>query len=156
MEEKFLSQDRVSELWAAVIAKIGASLASYVKTTDLSAAISSALTGYATTTSVNAAIQSALTKYMTTEDVNKAIAAAVAEVTGISIQVVSELPPTGQANIIYLVPNASGSGQDVKDEYMWIEEKWEKIGDTNVDLSGYWQKTELTAMTSEELSAILV
>ena len=156
MAEKFLSQDRVSELWAAVIAKIGASLASYVKTTDLSAAISSALTGYATTTAVNSAIQSALTKYMTTEDVEEAIATAVAEVTGISIQVVAELPQTGQANVIYMVPSASGSGQNVKDEYMWIESKWEKIGDTNIDLSGYWQKTELVAMTSEELSAILV
>lgn len=156
MADKFLSQDRVSELWAAVIAKIGASLASYVKTTDLSAAISSALTGYATTTAVQAAIQSALTQYMTTKDVEEAIATAVAEVTGISIQVAAELPQTGQTNIIYMVPNSRGSGQDVKDEYMWIEEKWEKIGDTNVDLSGYWQKTELTAMTSEELSAILV
>ena len=156
MAEKFLSQDRVSELWEATIAKIGASLAGYVKTTDLSAAISSALTGYATTNAVNSAIQSALTKYMTTEDVKEAIATAVAEATGISIQVVEDLPPTGQANTIYMVPSASGSGQNVKDEYMWIESKWEKIGDTNIDLSGYWQKTELTAMTSEELSAILV
>lgn len=156
MAEKFLSQDRVSELWAATIAKIGASLAGYVKTTDLSAAISSALTGYATTTAVNSAIQSALTKYMTTEDVEEAIATAVAEVTGISIQVASELPGTGKENIIYMVPSASASGQNIKDEYMWINGAWEIIGDTNIDLSGYWQKTELVAMTSEELSAILV
>ena len=156
MAEKFLSQDRVSELWAAVIAKIGASLASYVKTTDLSAAISSALTGYATTTAVQSAIQSALTQYMTTEDVEEAIATAVAEVTGISIQVVAKLPPTGTEKVIYMVPSTSGSGQNVKDEYMWIEGKWEKIGSTDIDLSGYWQKTELTAMTSEDLSAILV
>ena len=156
MADKFLNQDRVSELWAAIIAKIGASLAGYVKTTDLSAAISSALTDYATTTAVQSAIQSALTQYMTTEDVEEAIAAAVAEVTGISIQVVAEVPPTGTEKIIYMVPSTGGSGQNVKDEFMWIEGKWEKIGDTNVDLSGYWSKTELTAMTSEELSAILV
>lgn len=156
MAEKFLNQDRVSEFWAAIVAKIGASLAGYVKTTDLSAAISSALTDYATTTAVQSAIQSALTQYMTTEDVEEAIAAAVAEITSISIQVVAELPQTGQANVIYMVPSARGSGQNIKDEYMWIESKWEKIGDTDVDLSGYWSKTELTAMTSEELNAILV
>lgn len=39
-------------------------------------------------------------------------------------------------NVIYLIPNA-GDPNNVKDEYMYIEGKWELIGTTAVSLEGY-------------------
>lgn len=51
---------------------------------------------------------------------------------------VDELPITGQIpNCIYFVPKGSG-GMDGCYEYMWIDDKWEFIGSTDVDLSDYW------------------
>ena len=47
-------------------------------------------------------------------------------------------------NVIYLVPNA-GETQNVKDEFMWIDGKWELIGTTSVDLSGYYTKEDADA-----------
>lgn len=51
------------------------------------------------------------------------------------VEVVDELPDTGDGNTIYFVPQAGGSGQNVKDEYMWIEGKWELIGTTEFSLN---------------------
>lgn len=51
-----------------------------------------------------------------------------------NVEVVDERPTTGVAGTIYFVPN-SGSGQNVKDEYMWIGEKWELIGTTEFNLN---------------------
>ena len=53
-------------------------------------------------------------------------------------KVVTELPQTGEENIIYLVPKA-GEGNDVHDEYIWVNSAYELIGTTAVDLSGYLQ-----------------
>lgn len=56
----------------------------------------------------------------------------------IQISVVSSLPSTGQSNIIYLVAHSHGTG-DTYDEYIWVADssKFEKIGNTDIDLSGY-------------------
>ena len=53
-------------------------------------------------------------------------------------KVVTKLPETGEENIIYLVPKA-GEGNDVHDEYIWVNSAYELIGTTAVDLSGYLQ-----------------
>ena len=56
----------------------------------------------------------------------------------IQISVVASLPSTGQSNIIYLVAHSHGTG-DIYDEYIWVADssKFEKIGNTDIDLSGY-------------------
>ena len=74
----------------------------------------------------------------------------------IQFEVVDSLPATGQGNIIYLVPAASGSGQNIYDEYAWIEStsKFEKIGSTDIDLSGYWSKTELVEVTNDQINSL--
>lgn len=51
-------------------------------------------------------------------------------------EIVNELPETGEEKIIYLVPKA-GEGNDVHDEYVWVNGGYELIGTTAVDLSGY-------------------
>ncbi len=62
-------------------------------------------------------------------------------------KVVTELPKTGEENIIYLVPKA-GEGNDVHDEYIWVNSAYELIGTTAVDLSGYLPLTggEMTGL----------
>lgn len=94
------------------------------------------------------------TKVATTAFVGTAIANALAGITGIDFQIVETLPTTGVKGTIYLVSN-SGTGTNVYDEYIYVNSKWEKIGSTNVDLSGYVQKTELVAITNSEIDTIV-
>ena len=54
---------------------------------------------------------------------------------GFSVQIVNELPGTGQPNTIYFVPSDSGAGQNIKDEYMWLNNAWEQIGSTQFSLN---------------------
>lgn len=60
--------------------------------------------------------------------------------TGLSFEIVEELPQSGEEGTIYLVPN----DHDTYTEYIWIaeEEKWEAIGDSDIDLSNYYTKTQ--------------
>ena len=64
------------------------------------------------------------------------------------------MPTTGEAGVIYLISN-SGANQNSYDEYIWITDKFEKIGTTEVDLSGYVQETDLVAITNSEIDAIV-
>lgn len=93
------------------------------------------------------------TQIATTAFVQAAVAAAVEGITGFEFEVVASLPGTGEAGKIYLVSNGGGS-QNIYDEYIWVNNSWEKIGTTAVDLSGYWSKTELVAITTTEIDAM--
>lgn len=81
----------------------------------------------------------------TKTEVNSLIGA----ISSISFEVVSELPATGQSNIIYLVPSIDPSSQNIKDEYIWVNNSWEKIGSTSIDLSGYVTTTELNTALAD-------
>ena len=56
---------------------------------------------------------------------------------GATIEVVTELPTTGESNVIYLVPKQDTGDNDVFDEYIYVNNDWELIGSTAIDLSGY-------------------
>lgn len=58
------------------------------------------------------------------------------------IEVVTKLPSTGEVNVIYLVKKV-GKNPDVHDEYIYVENTWEKIGNTEVDLSNYYTKEQV-------------
>ena len=63
----------------------------------------------------------------------------------LDIIVVDELPTQDiDANAIYLVPLESEDEQNKFTEYIYIDNKWEKIGiyNSSVDLSQYLTKTE--------------
>lgn len=66
---------------------------------------------------------------------------------GATIEVVTELPETGEANVIYLVPKQDEDENNVFDEYIWINDDWELIGTTDVDLSNYLAKDNITSYT---------
>ena len=67
---------------------------------------------------------------------------------------VTVLPETGDENTIYLIPKASGSGSNVCDEYLWIESKWELVGDTSADLSGYVTTTALESALAGKVDKV--
>lgn len=84
---------------------------------------------------------------------------AIASVTSIEFRVVQTLPQEGENGVIYLVPNG-GSGTNVKDEYVWIPGtggnpgSWEKIGTTDVDLSGYVQTSDLVEVSTSDIDTM--
>lgn len=65
----------------------------------------------------------------------------------LEISVVDALPATGEAGKIYLVPN-TGEDKNVKDEYLWVNGKWELIGTTKIDLSAYATTESVTSAIS--------
>lgn len=71
----------------------------------------------------------------TKEEVQSLISA----INSVTLQKVDSLPEPGESNVIYLVPK-SGSGNDIYDEYIFIDGKPEHIGSTQVDLSNYVQE----------------
>ena len=95
--------------------------------------------------------------YQTAKDVTDAINEAIGGLTGISFEVVETLPTRGKIGVIYLVAHSHGAG-DNYDEYVWLEksESYEKIGNTDVDLSNYVTKNDITIMTEQELADICV
>lgn len=92
--------------------------------------------------------------YQTASQVQSAISDAVGDITGFEFQIVDSLPSTGENGVIYLISN-SGTGQNIYDEYIWTGSAYEKIGTTDVDLSNYWSKTDLTAITNQEIDTIV-
>ena len=93
--------------------------------------------------------------YQTASDVSTAIATAVAGITSFEYEVVQSLPAEGEAGVIYLVAHSHGTG-DSYDEYIWVSNAFEKIGNTDIDLSGYVLSTDLVAITSTEINTICV
>ena len=63
---------------------------------------------------------------------------------------VDALPSTGEDNIIYLIPAEKADDKNYKNEYMWINNQWELIGSTSVDLSEYAK----TATVNEKFSIL--
>lgn len=92
--------------------------------------------------------------YQTSSDVQSAINTALSGITGISFEVVQSLPASGAAGTIYLLSNGGSSG-NVYDEYIYINQTWEKIGSTAVDLSNYWNTSNLVAITNAEIDTIV-
>lgn len=95
--------------------------------------------------------------YQTESQVSSSIATALGKITGISFSIVETLPETGENGVIYLIADTHSDANDSYDEYAWISSinKFEKIGNTDVDLSGYWDKEILVPMTATDIDNIL-
>lgn len=55
-------------------------------------------------------------------------------------EVVENLPPEGEPNKLYFIPKSDPITPDAHDEYAWINNQWEKVGSTDVDISGKMDK----------------
>lgn len=87
----------------------------------------------------------------TKDEANTAIAAAVANAHHLKREIVSVLPEVSKANedTIYMVPDAgstdaAGSNKSVYTEYMLVNGAFERIGTSDVDLSNYFTKDQVT------------
>lgn len=83
------------------------------------------------------------------------VTAAIAGISGFHAEIVSELPASGQSNILYLVAKSTAASGDGYDEYLYINGAWERVGSTDIDLSGYVQAAEMHAITNTEISDII-
>lgn len=92
--------------------------------------------------------------YQTASQVQSAISEAIGGINEFEVQIVEELPGTGETGVIYLVSN-DGSAQNAYDEFIWTGTAFEKIGSTDVNLSNYWSKTELTAIQNSDIDTIV-
>lgn len=95
-------------------------------------------------------------KFQTDTQVATSIAEAIAGVTQFDYEVVASLPATGVKGKIYLVAN-TGTGDNIYDEYIWIAGEptghFELLGTTQLDLSGYVQATEMTAISDATITS---
>lgn len=91
--------------------------------------------------------------YQTSSQVQTLINNAISGITGIEFSVVTSLPATGSKGVIYLVSHSHGSG-DSYDEYIWVNNTFEKIGNTDIDLSGYWLKSDLVECANSDIDSM--
>jgi len=80
--------------------------------------------------------------------------AAVAAAGNLQYSVVTELPENPKdfnvETIIYLVSKTAATEEDdVFDEYIYIQDKWEHLGNTNINLNDYAKEAELGALAKK-------
>lgn len=93
--------------------------------------------------------------YVKKTELTEEVKGLIGDVKSIEFLVVESLPESGEKGAVYLVSNAKGEN-DSYDEFIWINDKFEKIGTTSVDLSGYLKEADIISITNEEIDALFV
>lgn len=84
----------------------------------------------------------------TKQYVDSSITTAIGGITTFNATIVTDLPTTDiDTHTIYFKSNSS-SGNNVYDEYMYINNNWELIGNTQVDLTPYAQSADLATVAT--------
>ena len=77
-------------------------------------------------------------------------------ITGIDFQVVTVLPATGEAGIIYLMNADPGNASsNVYVQWVYVGGQWLNLGTSEMDLDGYWSKDELEPISNGDILEIL-
>lgn len=98
-----------------------------------------------------------ITDAYTKTQTDSAISAAVAGASHLKRAVVEALPTSGiDENTVYMILADDDSSDNKYIEWMYINSKWEKVGDSDVDLTGYIKAADLVALTDAEVDAICV
>lgn len=75
------------------------------------------------------------------------ISKAIGNISSFSLLPVEALPTENiQTNIIYAVPSENPEENDERVEWVYVNEKWECLGTRKIDLSNYYNKTEVDAL----------
>ena len=77
---------------------------------------------------------------------------AIADIEKVHMVVVASLPAIGENNVVYLVRVGT---TDRYSMHKYIGGQWINLGFFEVDLTDYWSKDELTAMTNAEIDEIM-
>lgn len=91
------------------------------------------------------------TKKITLEQI---VNVAKANITILSIQIVSSTLEVSKENILYLVP-VSNDNENMYNEYMFVNGKVEQVGSQTVDLTGYAKTSEVQTMINNAIGASL-
>ena len=111
-----------------------------------------------TPTAPNVLVSDDSTKIANTAFVKDAIEAALSGKIDLHFLFLSELPSTGVVGTFYFIPAEDPeTGIDEWEEYVWDVEnnRFERIGSAKVDLTDYFNKTNLPAITDAQIDAIL-
>lgn len=81
--------------------------------------------------------------FQTSKEVQSTVNAAISNITHFHFEKAEELPETGEENVIYLVKKTDSEGEDIYEEYLFVDGAPELIGSTKIDLSGFALKTEI-------------
>jgi hypothetical protein len=162
---KYVSDNRLLFFWLQLKTYFQAQEAGKgLSTNDFSNAMKTMLedldsnaAGYQNAQQVVSAIGSALTSYSTTTEVGLLIDEAIAAFDHDLFIVVTVLPDVGEANPnkIYIVPADNTDEGNSMAEWVVVDGAWEKFGTADLDLTDYWNTTNLTEMTEADVLAIL-
>lgn len=73
----------------------------------------------------------------------------IEQILSFDIQIVSTLPENPHSHTIYLVPIGLTSENNAYYEYIYVNGKWELIGDTNIDFDNYYTKAEVNQLIED-------
>ena len=80
----------------------------------------------------------------------------IGQIVSFTVQVVATLPTTDiSPTTIYLVAKSGGTTGDVYDEYLYINNSWELIGNTAIDLSNYYTKAETNNLLNGKQNTLI-
>ena len=112
-----------------------------ITSTEVDTKISTALQNYYTKTDTYSQTQvnNLLLNYYTKDNTysKTEVNGLISSISTGGFQVVSELPASGESNVIYLVAKSQTAEDNIYDEYIWVNNDWELIGTTQIDLSNY-------------------
>lgn len=100
-----------------------------------------------------------LSNYYTKSEADSAISTAVtdaiADIQATDFSVVTERPTENiSTNTIYLISKETTEGENIYEEYIYVNNNWEKIGETTIDLSQYSTTEEMNAAIAAEVAKI--
>ena len=96
-----------------------------------------------------------LTNYYVKSDTytKSEVSSLISAINSFNIEVVTSLPTTGVEHTLYLVPKTGDGATDVHNEYVWVGSKYELIGNTEVDLSGYCKTADVNTALAQKVNA---
>lgn len=90
--------------------------------------------------------------YQTSSQVQQAISAA-GHLTRTKVTAVPA-PADAKDNVIYLVSKANAEDGNAFEEWMLMDGKMEKIGDSNTDMTGYLKESDVTEISNAEIDTV--
>ena len=160
MQTKFLDNNGLLYVWKKI-------KESFVKKEELTKALEtvpkkvtdlSDAANYAQVSSLPTKVENLLedsANYVKKTDLTEEVKHLIGNIQSIDFKVVDSLPQTGDKATIYLISDNKGEN-DAYDEYIYVNDRFEKIGTTSVDLSDYVKKEDVKSISNEEIDALFV
>lgn len=81
--------------------------------------------------------------------------ALISAIVTLNVVVVQTLPTQDiSTTTIYLVPKQTTGTDDIYDEYIYVNNSWEHIGSTAIDLSNYYNKSQVDTLLADKVDKV--